>query len=303
MLLEMTTQEMIEQLGLQTEDEDHVRNPELIKQRALSNATLALCQTLRNEYLDELKEKAAGVELTSGEYALSSLDYTVLRSGAGILKVKIKDGKWCTKQELEDQKVTENPSLRGSLRNPLFMIHENKIIVSTGGLATHIDIYYIRNPNPLLHTFTLGVDGGGSKTIFRGSADEGLDESADDIYNGAVVYITQESFYAVVKDYAKTNRVFTIFRDDAAANLDSGSFYFATAPFKIDGLENHFCELNPSLHPLVLLLAEGELWARDKKLDRKEAALGKVKDEVVILNARYEPSPGVGRRKPEGGGA
>lgn len=298
MLLEMTTQEMIDQLALQVEDEGHTAHPEVIKQRALNNATLALAQMLRNEYLEELKVLAAGESLTDSAFALSGLDYTVLRSGAGILEVKIKDGKWCTKQELEDIKVTEHPSLAGSERNPLYTIHENSIIVSAGA-ATHIDIYYLRNPNPLLHAFTLAAAGTPSKTKFVGPASKGLDET-NDHYDNAVVYITQESFYAAVKNYVGATREFEIFRDDAAANLTTGSFYFATAPFKIDGLDNHFCELNASLHPLVLLLAEGELWARDKKLDRKEAALGKVKDEVAILNARYEPSPGIGRRKAGG---
>lgn len=298
MLLEMTTGEMIDHLGLMTEDEGHVRNTELIKQRALNNATLALCQMLRNEYLQELKVLAANQALTAGKFALSGLDYTVLRSGAGILEVKIKDGKWCTKQELEDQKITEHPMLKGSDRNPLYMIHENSIIVSTD-TATHIDIYYIRCPNPLLYSFTLAAAGTPSTTKFVGPASKGLIET-NDYYDNAVVYITQESFFAAVKNYVGATREFEIFRNDAAANLTTGSFYFATSPFKITGLDNHFCELNPSLHPLVLIQAEAELWARDKALDRKEAALGKVKEEVAILNARYEPSPGIGRRKPEG---
>lgn len=301
MLLEMSTNVMIDQLGTQTEDEGHVRHPELIKQRALNNATLALCQMLANPYLEELKVLAANQSLTDGAFALSGLDYTVLRSGAGIVAVKIKDGRWCTKQELADQKVTEHPSLAGSERNPLFMIHENEIIVSAGD-ATHVDIYYLRNPNPLLYAFALTEHATPDPQDFTGPADKGLADTEtvdDDHYNGAVVYITQESIYAVIDDYVALTRSFSILENVGGTNLTTGSFYFTTDPFKIDGLDNHYCELNSSLHPLVLLQAEAELWARDKQPERKKQALEAVRNEVAVLNARYEPSAGIGRRQSE----
>lgn len=305
MLLEMSTQEMINHLGLMTEDEGHVRNPELIKQRALNNATLALAQMLVNQLLEELKDEDLNQELVSGAFPLSSLSYSVLRSGAGILKVKIKDGRWCTKMELEDIKVTEHPSLAGSTRNPLFYIHKNEIVVSAGA-ATHIDIYYIRNPNPLLYAFTMAAHSADKTTKFIGALGEGLStDEAVRTYVGAVISCLSKKSYHVVTAYdadggSGSTPLFTV---TPAAGTDFGAdtFYLTTSPYKIDGLDNHFCELSPSLHPLVLIQAETELWARDKALDRKNAAEKKVKDEVAILNARYEPSPGIGRRKPEGG--
>lgn len=295
MELLMSVEEMINQLGVDSEDEGHSRHPVLIKQRALNIAQLTLCQRLRNEYLGELKVLEDNQSLTNDVLALSDLTYTVLRSDAGILKIKCNGGLWAIKQELEDQKRTENPDMAGSDRNPLYMVHENEIKMYTD-TVTAIDVYYMRNPNPLLYVFALTEHGTPSKVDFLGPASKGLVEE-NDYYNGSVVYLTQESMYAVVKLYVGATRDFEIYRDDAAANLTTGSFYFVTSPFKITGLDNHYCELNVSLHPLVLKIAEAQLWGRDGKLDRKNEALDFVDKEVAVLNARYEPSVGVGRRQ------
>jgi len=56
------------------------------------------------------------------------------------------------------------------------------------------------------------------------------------------------------------------------------------------------CELNQALHPIVVDLAEGQLWKMDNKLDRSQAAQASGMVFVETLNSRYpsERPKGIG---------
>ena len=99
-----------------------------------------------------------------------------------------------------------------------------------------------------------------------------------------------------------TNPVAYIFNEkiyveglSGTANID---VWYMKAPTAIaaNGTE---CELNISLHEVVLDLAESQLWKMDAKLDRASAAYSNATAQIEALNARYlaEAPKGIGTKR------
>ncbi len=59
-------------------------------------------------------------------------------------------------------------------------------------------------------------------------------------------------------------------------------------------------EINSSFHEIIVMLAEAEIWKADRKLDRQQAALKTVYEQVALLNQKYERPEGVGEKKQRG---
>jgi len=73
--------------------------------------------------------------------------------------------------------------------------------------------------------------------------------------------------------------------------------WYMKAPVALEA-NNTECELNISLHEVVLDLAESQLWKMDAKLDRAAAAYGNATAQIEALNARYlaEAPKGIGTK-------
>jgi hypothetical protein len=56
-------------------------------------------------------------------------------------------------------------------------------------------------------------------------------------------------------------------------------------------------QINRSLHPLILDLAEAKCWAMNRKFDRRKAVMDHVMRQIQILNARYVKPEGIGTKK------
>jgi hypothetical protein len=295
----MNVAEMMDLLGLRLEDANKGDFPDLYKLKTLGNSQVKVSNNLHNAYLTELEVSDTNKSLTSGSLSISSLAHDVLRGGQGIRKVKVTGtgGLWLTMIDLADVKKTENTFLAGTVTNPLGYVFQNKINVIPTSVSA-IDVYYLRVPAPLLYTFAMSAASPASTTEFLGASTLDSINTADDFWNGAVVYSIGKNTYHVITDYdhtgnAKGERLFTV-SPAAGTNFGTDTFYFITHGFDALNLSGVTCQLNESLHELVVTLAEAECWAMNRNLDRRNAALETAFGEIKMLNARYESE------KPEG---
>ena len=300
----MDVREMMDNLGLRVEDATGSTFTDAMKLKALTNGQNKAAAFLHNNYLDELRVKESNKSLASNILAFSGLKYRVLRGEQGILKVKVRNGKYATRLDLVDLKKTENSLLASSDQNPLYYVFQQKIEMLHSVSA--IDVWYMRLPNPLLYMFTMTATGTPSATKFIGDDDQGLSAS-DNAYGGSastdtdrsVIYCIETNTYHVVTNYVGVSRTFTVSPGlvyGSAKFVTGYSFMFLTHDFDKLNLDGVYPDLNPSLHELMLTFAEGELWRMDKQPERATAAQKDALAQVEVLNAKYVQAEGIGTK-------
>jgi hypothetical protein len=290
----MNVSEMMSMLALRLEDAEKTKFTDAFKLKALNNAQIKLANLLHPAYLSELEVVETALTATSGEYNLSSLQNDVLKSGQGVLKVKINGSYWGTRIPLSEVKKTENTFLAGSTRNPIWYVFGNKIVVSNGETNPSIDVYYLKRPTSLI--YDIEVDTVVDAASFTVASDEGL-SSENDYYNGAVIYHPDNGTYHVVTDYVGASRAFTIspsMTQEGSLWVAGESFRFVTHDFDQLNLDSVECDLNQSLHELVVGFAEAECWGMANQHERRKSALDSVYDEISALNQSYAPAEGIG---------
>lgn len=296
----MTVSEMMAMLALRLEDSEKEQWTDSEKLQTLNNAQYRVANLVHDKYLTELEVVEEDVSVTSGKVDLTDdLSNTVLKGAEGIKKVGVSDGLWCIESEIEDIKRQENRYQRATLRNPMFYTFQGKIYVLPTTVST-VDVYYLRQPVPLLYSFTMAAAGTPSTTKFLGTSGESLSAS-DDHYNGAVVYVNGKETYHVVTDYDAAGAgdgdlLFTV-SPAASTNFGADTFYFLTHGFDELGVDNINPELNVDLHPVMLDFAEAECWGMAAQLERKASVLQAAYQEIEILNAKYKEATGVGAKK------
>lgn len=86
------------------------------------------------------------------------------------------------------------------------------------------------------------------------------------------------------------NPVFWVFGNNVTFRPTSGVttvvLYYLMEPETIDASND--CQLNSSLHDLVVDLAESELWRMDNRTNRSSAARTSAMDQIKMLNSRFE---------------
>lgn len=297
----MNSTEMVNIEGLRLEDEKGSNFTDDTKLSALNNAQTNLAHKLKKPYLTELQEVEDSLTATSGEYALSSLNFDVLGGGQGILRVKINGGKYCTEIDRKDLKAMENFYTAGSINNPMYYVFENKIHISNGQTNPTIDVYYYKVPTDMIYVADISALGAPADTGFIGDDSQGL-SAVDDTYNGIVVYSVNQESYHVVTDYVGETRTFTVspaadanFGDDEITFIANEFDNLSIKPSSTDAsLKVVTCDLNPSLHSLVIDIAEAECWAMDAEIDRKNAATQMADLVVTTLNDQYVEAEGIG---------
>jgi len=292
----MDVQTMLNQLGLRLEDADKVKFTDALKLEILNNAQVKVANLLNNAYLTELQVIKESITATSGkaEMTIANFDYGVLRGAQGILRIRINSGLYCNLLDIDDLKRMENPVLAGTLQNPLAWVFQNHIYVSNGETNPVIDIYFLKVPTTLRFKFTSDQDDDGASDVkFDGAASEGL-SAVNDTYNGAVIHNITKNSYHVVTDYDGASLKFTVEPAAVANFIDDEEMYFITHSFDLINLDGISCDLNESLHGLVLDFAETDCWLMDSKLDRSVNAEKKAFSEIAVLNERYAPRTGIG---------
>lgn len=289
--------EAIEFLGERLEDKTNSSFNRALRLILLENSETQAAHLLNDKYLSELETLEESVAVSSGKTLLTALANGVLRSGEGILQVKIHGGKICNKLPIKDLKITETTIHEGSTDDPMWWPFHNTINVLPATTSL-IDVSYLRLPPPLLYKFTVVEEDTPSTTVFKGTAGQGL-LTVDDTYNGVVICNAVESkkTYHVVTDYTGSTLQFTVTAEVAAEprTWDSGDeFYFLTKSFSLTNIAGLEFTLNPSLHEIILLLAEAACWAQTKETTRRDSAQNKAIDIINLLNAKYEDPKGVG---------
>jgi len=289
----MTVQEMIDVLGNRLEDPQRRKFTDKLKHRTLSNAQVLVANLAADEYLTQLEAIESNATATSGVIATSGLTYKPLRGTEGILNVKNYSGLYCAMLNWSDLKKTENSYLAPSVRNPMAWLFSEAVRLLPSTLAA-ADVYYRKQPTPLLYAFPAeGIaPPSGTITVAEGATYDLVE--TDDYYNDSVIFITADSSYHVVTAYVATTFEFTIEPIDPLAPT---SFYFVPTDkhdFQLTHLSGVTCDLDVQLHNAVVCFAESECWAMANEMQRAGDALQKGIEEIKALNAAKEGAKGVG---------
>lgn len=291
----MNVNEQLDLLALRIEDADNVTFTDPLKLRTLNNAEKKIVQHLNPAYLTELQITEESVTATSGIIEISSLLNNVLRGAEGIVAVKIHGGLVSTLFDIKDAKKFENAFLTGSKQNPVHMVFQNQIVISAGVNSPVVDVSYLKMPTDLRYQFNCDASSTPADTTFIAAAAQGLD-GADDYYNKAVIYSLEHLSYHVITDFAASLLEFTVEPAAAGNFTDNQEFIFLTHDFDMLKLDGVTSDLNPSLHELVVTLAESECWGMDRKLDRRKSALEVAMLEIEKLNSIYKKAEGLGTK-------
>lgn len=300
--MSMTVSEMVDLLDLRVEDPKKQALTNAGKVRALNNAQLRVAALMDEGYLTQLEYLDADKSPTTGVFALSGLTSTPLRGKDGIQRVKVKDGRECTRIDMKDVGISRNQFMHGySVEDPVYYLHENKIYLLPTSISA-IDIYYLKIPTAMLSTFTMAAAGTPSTSKFLGAAGEGL-SAADDEYNDVPIYCVGKDSYHVVTDYDAAGAgdgdlLFTV-SPVAVSNFGADSFYFTTHDYDTINLSGIQCDLDGALHHLVVDIAEAELWGMVNQNDRKKVVMEAAFIEIKSLNDNLRRGVKIGKLERE----
>ncbi len=295
-----TVQEMLDILGLRLEDEGVTKYSVAAKLDALNKAQLKITNLVHPRLLTELEVKEFGVScaLASGDdegsYAFTSLDglqgYPL---ADGIQMVRLNGGgAWCHEIELKDIKKTDNSFYTASDARPYFWIDRERIYVAASTDTTLIDIWYLREPKDMVAQFTVASVANGA-VVSAPDLDSYYIEltfttpgwTADE-FNGMIGYNeTKKSYFLIVDSTTTELLVLTYPEEEIYAGNDV--IHFVTSAANQDSLSNAACELNPSLHGLIVDLAESHLWTHDGQGQRSKEAYQRAVGEIQFMNAKY----------------
>lgn len=288
----MYVSEQYDLMDIRLEDSGRTTWPLPVRMKALQNAQVTIVNKLHNNYLTELQCIEESVTVTDGAASIAGLSNRVVRGAKGIVGVKVSGGRWSTEIELGDAKKQESGLLKATVFNPQHYMFKNNLYVLPVTI-TAVDVYYLKMPGALIGELTKAAAGSASATAFTGDDGQNL-SSADDAYNGAVIWESETDAYHVVTDYVGADRTFTVTPGHGTGNFGDGTFKFVTDPFNLLNLSGVESELNQALHELMVDLAVAECFESGKDLDRWKVALEKAQDEINTLNARYTDAEGIG---------
>lgn len=153
---------MITELGQRLEDATPTKFTSAVRFSALNDAQRRLSILLDRRLLTELEDISTDVSISTGSYALSSLNSGggVLKGKNGILRISVDIGAagsdlWATEFDIAQVKINENTYFKGSDTNPRYYIVDGAIkYLVTTLTATTSTIYFLKYPT----TMTTDVD-------------------------------------------------------------------------------------------------------------------------------------------------
>ncbi len=303
-----TSQAMVDMLGLRLEDPDEAIFSASLKLSALNWAQLRLTNLIHPAYLKELEEKqfditcALATNDDEGSVALSELTYQPLING--IQTVKIHDGRFAHLIEPDEVRKNVNTYYQGTNKRPLAYVHNERIYVAADDDTQHIDVWYLREPQPMQTIFTIASFDTAVADITAPDLD--ARHCVADLGTPSPVFVANEfvgqTGYNKTKSshfviYANdTDDISLIYYDTDVTYEVGDELYFTSSDANVTNLASASCELNPSLHGFVVDLAESHLWRHDGKTDRSKTAYEEAVAEIGLRNARYatEGPSGVG---------
>ena len=293
-----TSQEMLDILALRLEDVNEVKFTAAVKLDALNKAQLKLTNLVHPRLLTELevKEFALSCALASGDdegsFAFSALANQPLADKIQMVRIN-GGGAWCHEIEIGDIRKTDNSFYTGSDARPYFYIHKKRIYVIASTDITSIDVWYLREPVDMVAQFTCDA----LDTAVADIASPDLDArhcvmsfptpgwtSAE--FVGQTGYNeTQTAFFII---YANAVDALSVIYYDTDVTFASGDvIHFTSSPATLDSLSSASSELNPSLHPYIVDLAESQLWTHDGQGARAKDAYMRAAGEIQFMNKNY----------------
>lgn len=285
----MNMLEMNDELALRLEDPAKRYFTDTVRLRTLENAQIVVANLLNDYYLTELGVRDSNQTVTTGAVAFSALDNQILRADEGITRVQNYSGLQCTHLDLKHLKREENSYLDATTKNPMYYVFAQSIKLLPTTL-TAVDIDYLKMPSPLMFNFAGSMSAAPQTLTVTASQDV---VSSTDYYKGHVVYVTMSdstSDYMVVT--GQTALVLTLAGGTPIAG--ACTFYFITGDYYLTHLSSKTCDLNASLHELIITLAESECWAMKRDLVRSMKALESALSVIKSLNETAYTPEGIG---------
>ena len=300
----MNTSQMNAYLALTLEDPDRVKYSDKLKTRALNTAQLIVPNLLNNSFLAELRVLEEGETVSSGKAAYSNLASKLLRGNDSIINVKVNGsgGLYFNMLGLNDLKKTENSLFTPSATTqPMGWLFAQGIQTLPTTIAAGIDVFYMKQPTPLNYGYAISVSSGTPASEFELTDVTGV-SAVDDFYNGTVIYMKGANQYRVVTNYVVTDRVMTVSpaKDDSGEWASSdGPIYFVPTvdDYSISSNSLVTCDLEATLHDIVMFIAEGICWKIGERLERANTALQQALESINALNQKYEQRENIGAIK------
>lgn len=299
----LTTQAMVDMLGLRLEDANADKFSDSLKLDGLNWAQLQLTNLIHPAYLTELqiKEFALSCALASGDDE-GSLAYSGLANQPltnGIQQVRINGGgafvHMVTPEEIRKTRNSLHPTTD---KHPVGYVYNERIYIAADTDTTSIDVWYLREPVSMQTQFTIAS----LDTAVADIATPDLDArhcvadfgtpspawtSAE--FVGQTGYnITQTSNFIVYANDADSLSMIWFDATTPVTYAIGDVIYFTSASANVTNLASASCELNPSLHTFVVDLAENHLWRHDGQSARAKEVYDQVLSEINVRNQRYQ---------------
>lgn len=294
----MNVNTMLSLLGVRLEDAKATIFTNALKLDELNQAQNKLVQMLHTGYLTELQETETMTTATNGTLSMADLSYPVLRGQEGIISVRISGGRYATEITTADLKKMENSYLTGTDSNPLYHIFGNTIKLYTSTTSPVVDVMYIRLPAEMTYVYNLSTvtsyDAGTMGKTIQFVQSE-LAGYVNQTFLGASVYNKTKDSYGIVVSQNINGTIMVLhYSGDTWSANDEWIFVHQPHSMTLATMANS--ELNPSLHEIIITLAEGQCWGMDNKHDRRSIAMEYAYGEIKVLNERYTDAEGVGTK-------
>jgi len=140
---------LLDELAMRLEDAEQRVYPEAVKLKALHRGQLELTKLIDDSLIPELQTIHSSLDCSSGEIALSSLTYNILKDKEGLIRVKVTIGAntyWAVEIELKNLDLLENEYFLDD-DEVYFYVQNSKIkIVAQDLTGATADVFYVKIP-------------------------------------------------------------------------------------------------------------------------------------------------------------
>lgn len=310
------TSDLLTKLQARLQDSDGAIFPESYLISELNDAQYELLNFPIDEYIDELLETEREVFPISGEFDLSLLEKSLLKSKQSVVKLFIYNhitGKKTPARLIsmgQVNKILNNSFYEGTVKSPAFTISSGKIQLYA---KDEVGLYFLgtgidETPRTVVPNADELIDNGGPIV--------GGDDAWDDYYNGCTIKEYESELEYEVVDYDGTTSVFEAGAGGMSESPDT-EYHLITPNYNYIGFVDILyyrepvalnyicveppgettdieCELSESLVPILLLLAESSIWRSDGKYERADSIYNRAMNMINALIGKLKPADNVG---------
>ena len=310
------TSDLLTKLQARLQDSAGAIFPESYLISELNDAQYELLNFPIDEYIDELLETERKVFPISGEFDLSLLEKSLLKSKQSVVKLFIYNhitGKKTPARLIsmgQVNKILNNSFYEGTVKSPAFTISSGKIQLYA---KDEVGLYFLGTG---IRDVPSSVTPNADELIDNGGPIVGGDDAWDDYYNGCTIKEYESELEYEVVDYDGTTSVFQAGAGGMSESPDTEyhlitpnynyigfvdilyyrepvalNYIYAEPPEETTDIE---CELSESLVPILLLLAESSIWRSDGKYERADSIYNRAMNMINALIGKLKPADNVG---------